>query len=195
MSIVSIDEKYRQRVSVPKSGKRRARSPFHPERRLLKRVFRKRLEIFRHRASARNTSVAHESNATATVSAEVSPRPSVASFVIYVITVETYVLVGKVHLVLITYTSFASNRSCRVSLTDASGTTFARQYLHVAGRAQEHWTRLLRTREHRAGRGSLAVTGQARVVVQADVPPSGHFVSDNPATCGTQKTGYGDRTD
>jgi len=76
-------------------------------------------------------------------------------------------------------------RHVRVSLTDTSGATFARQYLHVAGRAQEHRARLLRTGEHRAGRGPLAVTGQARVVVQADVPPSGHFLSDNAATCGT----------
>jgi hypothetical protein len=73
------------------------------------------------------------------------------------------------------------------SLTNASGAAFARQYLHAAGRTLEHRARLFRTGERRAGRGSFAVTGQARVVVQADVPPSGHFLSDNPATCGTTR--------
>lgn len=73
------------------------------------------------------------------------------------------------------------------SLTNASGAAFARQYLHAAGRTLEHRARLLRTGERRAGRGTIAVTGQTRVVVQADVLPSGHFLSDNPATCGTTR--------
>lgn len=76
----------------------------------------------------------------------------------------------------------------RVQLTDASGAALARQYLHAAGRTLEHGARLLRAGERRAGSGgSLAVTGQTRVVVQADVPPSGHFLSDHPATCGQEK--------
>lgn len=77
----------------------------------------------------------------------------------------------------------------RASLTDASGAAFARQYLHAAGRTLEHRARLFRTGEQRAGvhRVSLAVTGQTRVVEQADVPASGHFLPENPATCGTQK--------